>query len=186
MFLDLQHELNQLRAKGTAARVEEFTGIIKKGVYVAGVGGFPLTQEGGWTWCGRPASGPFFNKMFREGLGLSGMLTFMNSSSHTNYKLGSICDDLGHDWGEHWMTASLLFVGYEPPVELAIARHGKFKMSWAEGRTAHKLFMASGSIKDWKKYTRNKDDETFDTATRAALGDAHATVASITEGSYVD
>lgn len=171
-FIDLHHACGSLVSTSTSDRVTEFAERFP-GVWVAGVGGFPILQEQNVSlWCGSPVHFGRIRAELKKSLGLSAVLTYMNKSGMSLNRLGDICIERGHDWGWHWVTLNLLFSGVPLRVELAFARDTRFRLSWPVTRdvTEPRVFMASASFKDWLKFTSNHDDPDFDAETRKAMG----------------
>lgn len=171
MFLDL-HNACMSHEDSIPDRVRAFTETVQ-GVAVIAVGGFPITTENDTLrWCGGPATADRIRGEFAKGLGTSAVLTYMNKAGHSLEKLSSICVERKHDWAFRWMTLSLVFSNVDIAVELAFARDTRFLLSWpvATANTQRpRVFVASGTLKDWVKFVANADSPDFDKYTRAAM-----------------
>lgn len=183
MYLDLHNTILELKSNSVSERVAEFCNKYNETSIVA-VGGFPIIEG---RWCGNKVSHDMFAKYITDGLGLSAVPTFMNKSKKSLNDLGKICFKLGHDWGLHWISVSILFVNEEPQVELAFARDGRFKMGWPLSDSSNgRVWVANASIKDWLKYTKNFNDKDFDKPTRDAMRKARLVLQNIVPGVEVD
>lgn len=174
MFADLEKMCSSLKMNTVEERVEELT-TSQKGVYVVSIGGFRVSTDNDvLIWCGQPVTEKRIQTEIREGLGTSALLTYMNKSNLSAKRLGDICLERGHDWGLHWMSLSLLFVGYDLEVELAFSRDKRFFMSWPVTKVSTGgAFVVNGSLKHWAKFLCHRDDKDYDRASRDAMNDAH-------------
>lgn len=173
IFLDLSSELDCLQTKSVSARVSEFASRVPMGVYVIAIGGFPIySQDEVYHWCEVPVSSSRIAENVMGALGISGLLTFMNKSCLSLNQLGNVCIKHNHTWGYHWITFSLLFVGYDHLAELALTRDKQFWMSWPVGDKTGQVFMASGSIKSWLKFVSHHGSKDWDASSRKAMKDA--------------
>jgi hypothetical protein len=102
-----------------------------------------------------------------KALGLSGMLTYSNKSNFSLGEMGNKCKELEHFWGYNFITLSFLFANVDPIVELSFLRNNTFFQSWIVGNNT--IYGMTGSIKDFKKFISNKDDKSFDLATREIM-----------------
>lgn len=133
------------------------------GVWLTAFGGRPIRPDDDILTC----------------LGESALLTRLNPKSKTRAELGALCLDLGHDWGGHWVTLTLTFFGYDPRVQQAWARDSRFRLSWSE-RT-DEAWSATGSIKDWRRYTSFRADASFHAVVRSAMADALETLSTFSK-----
>lgn len=172
LFLDLHRAVAQLKDGTVLARSLEITQS-NPGVWVVAVGGFPITEDGDedFQWCGSSVTPDRIQKELRAGLGLSATLTYMNKAGHPLDHLGNICIERDHDWAYQWMTLSMVFSGVPYAVEQAFTRDRRFFMSWPvlDHTLGYTVFVATGTIKDWVKYTANADNPDFDRNTRASM-----------------
>lgn len=182
IFLDLADALSTCTERDVASRAQEFIEDYN-GIYLIAVGGFPLTEHRReFFWCGSPLSVERLASEIKRGLGLSGMLTYMNKNRLSLEGLGDICQERQHDWAHHWMSLSILFSGFSPSVELAFARDTRFKLSWPvmpEGKGMAKLFVANGSLHSWTRFSANHTSKDFDEMTRKVLSATHRWIAEL-------
>lgn len=134
--------------------------------------------EGVWitAFGGRPIRG---DEDLLECLGESALLTYLNPKGRSRRDLGALCMNLGHDWCGHWVNLTLTFFGYLPAVQHAWTRDRRFWISWSEATDA--VWSATGSIKDWKRYTSHSDDPSFCGEVRAAMRDARACLSTFSD-----
>ncbi len=156
-------------------------------VTLVAVGGFPITKGiHGYNWCGyKNISLGTIRDEIIKGLGVSGMLTYMNKSRMSNQQMGAMLLDINHTWANHWMTLTFLFNSSEK-VELSFLRHNKFYESWLieQSWMVHrkdKAFAMSGSVKDFSKYVANRNDNSFDIKTRQVMQYIYDTFGSLWE-----
>ena len=177
MFLDLHRAIIQLQTDTVTDRVNEFSNKFP-GCYIVGVGGFPVLHgKKGFQWCGKRIDSGCVRIFMYEALGLSAELTYMNKSRFPLGELGSICAKRGHDWAYRWVTLSLLFSGYDLATELAFTRDTRFYLSWPILPTENlgvnpRVFMVSGSLRDWIKFLGNRESKDFGKSIRQAMADA--------------
>jgi hypothetical protein len=117
-----------------------------------------------------------------EALGLSAVLTHMNRSNLTLKQLGEKCVDKGHYWAYNWITLNLVFIGYTEITELIFCRDGGFKTSWIESnskKNSIKIFMASGNLNDWWRFTNYSDNKSFSIDARLVITDTKNLLAEI-------
>lgn len=131
------------------------------GVYITAFGGRPIKGDEDLLEC----------------LGESALLTYLNPKDKTRQELGHKCIQLGHDWAMHWCNVTLTFFGFRPEVQLAWARDKRFWLSWSE-RTEH-VWSATGSCKDWIRYTNHGDDASFTPTVRQAMREARSCLATM-------
>lgn len=180
-FMDVHLACAQLKAKKVSERVNEFTET-HRGCWIAAFGGVPIRLiDGVPFWGNREVDTATLRDHVMSGLGLSATLTYMNKANHWIGTLGRICANRDHDWGMHWMSASLIFSDVPLHVELAFARDKRFFLSWPVTKTIgeRRVFMASASLKDWAKFVSNAKDPDFDEPTRIAMGLAQMRLAAI-------
>lgn len=190
-LLDLHHAVGQLKEPSTPGRIQE---LVQQhpGVHLCAVGGFPFWERvpgsNCFLWCGTdltPETAPSaIQDALRSGLGLSAVLTHMNTSRLSLNELGDLCAGRQHDWAYNWMTLSLAFIGNLDPeaddidiplqrldAQMAFARDRRFWLSWPIGDLPYggDVFVATASVRDWMKVLSHADDTDFDRATRAAM-----------------
>jgi 8-oxo-dGTP pyrophosphatase MutT (NUDIX family) len=170
IFVDLHHELGLLSSTGVANRIAELSTKLS-GVYVMAVGGFPITMDKGvLRWTGSVVTVERIRDEIRNGLGLSGMLTYANATKLPLRNIGDVCLKLKHEWAYRWMGVTLLFVGYDLAAELAFSRADGFQMSWPVVKEpTGRVFAVSGSLASWGWYLSHANDSSFDSSTRAAM-----------------
>jgi hypothetical protein len=176
-FVDLADLCSKLKSEKVDARIKEMVALVGRGAAVTAIGSFPIIGD---TWCGLPVTVARIQQEIRNALGTSGLLTYMNRSRYSLNELSDICLKYGHDWIFHGLTLSLLFTGYDPQAELAFSRDRRFLMSWPVTKDNQgSVFVATGSLKDWLKFTRHQDDPSFDIETRQAMKDAGLLLAQL-------
>lgn len=174
MFVDLYASCRLLNSGHTVSqRVDDF--VQRHGVVVAvcAIGGFAV--EGGpghWYWLSQPLYADRVRSEIVRGLGVSGLLTYMNRSDLTLEQLGQLCVERDHDWAYQWMTLSVLISGFESEVEWSFARDTRFHLSWPLSQKRHRRapFVATASLKNWKKFVAHAEDKNFDAPTRSVMG----------------
>lgn len=173
MFIDLHKECMQLKSKNKQNRLLELEKNLGNNVYISAIGGFPIIEKNNeYYWCNNVLNNNTIKDQILNALGLSGTLTFLNSSNLSLKELGNLCNKNNHDWCFHWITLTLVFSNYGEKAELAFSRDSKFFMSWVEGGNIGKVFMASASLKSWNKFLKNKNSEDFNKEVKLALNDA--------------
>ena len=186
-FTDLTYALTRLCSDSVEDRVKEFANK-HTGVSIVAICGLPILNKSEVLcdgheelyWAGKKLDVSTVKTHFTEALGLSGMLTYMNKSNLSLEDLGELCNERNHDWGFEWMSISVLFSGYGLPVEMAFSRDTRFYMSWpVQNQPTGQLFVASGSIRSWKRYLWHKDNKDFDKSTRKAMNDTHEVISKI-------
>lgn len=168
LFIDLLYEVSQLATENVSNRALEFHEKID-GVYLYAIGGFPIKKsDDGFTYFNNKIDVDFIQTNLKEAIGLSGIMTFMNKSNLTLLELGNICNNLSHLWCLNWIELSFLIsVPNSKEVELSLLRDKHFYESWTVGKNNNEIiFTMTGSIKDFKKFISNKNDESFDIPTR--------------------
>lgn len=178
-FIDLAALLLPLEGTSVTERILElqrfapWTGIVA-------VGGFPIvTTNGDLQWCGSEVTPKRVGQEVRRGLGLSGMLTYMNKSKLNYDQLGELCSQQGHDWGYRWITFSVLFVGFGLRAELSFTRDSRFLMSWPLCMEPGNVFVATTSVKEWKRFLQHRRDPDWDEASQRAMLSAYDTLSAI-------
>lgn len=175
MFIDLQKAVCSLTSVTVVDRAKEFADRYP-GVFISGVGGFPIIESDGEpTWAGSSITPKKLSIHIINALGASGVLTYMNRNNLQLSQLGAICIKGGHDWAFHWTTISIVLSGYDPAVEWALARNGKFYLSWpvipSKSLGHSPVFVASGSLHTWRKFVGHVDDPDFTSSVRSAMND---------------
>lgn len=169
-FFDMTRAISMLEADSVRERAAEYA-LRFPGTFIVAVGGFPIrvTDGGAMEWAGGPTDR--IATEIRRGLGLSGMLTYMNRSRLSLEELGDLCLRLEHNWAFRWMTLSLVFSGFSHSAELAFARDTRFYLSWpvGPGSPTMPVFVANGSLHSWVRFARHYDDTDFDPDTRKAM-----------------
>ena len=166
LFIDLEKELSRVELLGTS-KIETLVQNLPP-ISLYAIGGFPVKWNGTrYTILGRSADPAVMREEIQSALGLSGMLTYMNKSGLSTSMMGAKCKELGHLWGFNWITISLLFVNKNLAVEKSFLRDSNFYESWSIDNS--KIFGMNGSIKSFMKFVSNKDDKSFDPATRKVM-----------------
>lgn len=168
-FLDLSQEVKLLRKNESSLNND-----LPIALYA--FGGIPITtnKENELIFSGEVIANNelvddyiFFNYLI-QGLGTSGLLTYLNPSDYEIEYLGSICKKKEHEWAYNWMTLSFLIYDETGKVEQSFLRSSKFYTSWTVNKK-HNCFGVSGSIKNFKKFVKYKDDTSFDKETREIM-----------------
>jgi hypothetical protein len=133
------------------------------------------------TYFGTEVTPELLQEQIRLGLGFGGVLTYMNRGGHTLGQLAEMSLDNDHDWAMRNITATLCFANAPTFVEMSFARDRRFHLSWVEPRAKtdwnkHRVFTATASLKDWRKYIYNRDSTDFLKTQRTWLHDAHKVV----------
>lgn len=123
-------------------------------------------------------------EQLRFGLGFGGVLTYMNPGQHTLNELAEISLEHGHDWAMKSITLTLCFAGCPTFVELSFARDRRFHLSWVEPKgpedwSKARVFTATATAKDWKKYVGNRASQDFLRTQREWLAMAHEVLKSL-------
>jgi hypothetical protein len=171
-FTDIMQEFGL--AKGKVAEKVKAVAANAPNVSIYAVGGFPICRglDDSYTLMGNHIDTHKLAFLITEGLGLSGVMTYGNPKYKTLHELGEACRFFQHDWAFNWVTISLLIANQPAIVEKSFLRHNKFYESWTVGDHPD-LFGISGSIKDFKKYSLNYVNESFDAPTRAVMKSIH-------------
>jgi SAM-dependent methyltransferase len=180
-FVDLPWEVLKIDGPTMYARVERLASILP-GVGLCSLGGFPFYTDdaGSLMWVGVHVTHTNLRNFIKQGLGASGVLTYMNKSKLSLEKLGEICADRNHTWAYNWITATAVFAGHAPEVHLAFARDTRFKLGWVmEEHFTGKVFTATAPLKHWMKFTSKKDDKSYDKHTRQAMAEAQSMIEGI-------
>lgn len=168
MFFDLHKQITNSIGENKTSKIAHLAN--NKQVAICAIGGFPIIEiENKFKWLNNDLNQTFIQDCLKDALGFSASITFMNKAGHSLSKLGDICKSNNHDWAFHWVTISFVFCGYNLATELSISRDKRFYMSWAVNDHTGKFFVASGSIKDWLKFSKNFEDKDFDISTREAM-----------------
>lgn len=170
IFIDIEKELKSLSKKETLDRALEFQNKIS-GIYLYAIGGFPIKEiDGVYTLLGKELNEEFISNNLKEALGLSGMLTYMNKSDLSLEFMGDVCFKLNHKWANNWITLSFLVcVPNSKNVEKSLLRDSNFYESWTVTNEDLNFFGISGSVKNFMKFIKNKDDISFDFNTRCFM-----------------
>lgn len=172
-FTDVATWLSSLKADTVPEKLRSLTPTFPPWCSIAAVGGFPVTtQDGVLSWCGSPISEERVKTEALQGLGFSGMLTYLNKSERTYHELGEKCHRLEHKWAYNWINLSVLFVGYGIEAELAFTRDTRFFMSWPVTQSLGVVFVATASLKHWAKFLAHRSDPDFDEDAQAAMASA--------------
>lgn len=135
------------------------------------------------TYFGAPVDRYVIEKQIRKGMGFGGVLTFMNKT-HSLEDLADKSYENDHDWAMRHITVTLCFAGCPTFVEMSFGRDRRFHLSWVEPRgkvdwSLPRVFTATGSLKDWQKYTANRNSSDFLNTQRTWLNKAHAEIHTI-------
>ena len=166
IFTDLERILIQYN-EPPFARIERLEMTLPD-ISICAIGGFPLKIIDNKTYIlNKEITRETISGAITKSLGLSGMLTYANKSNLTLSEMGKKCKQLNHLWGFNFITLTLLFSNQEKEVELSFLRDKRFYESWIIGHSA--VYAFTGTIKNFKKFVSNKDDLSFDKATREAM-----------------
>lgn len=175
MLYNLNRELRKLKGETVEERLAEAAEKLPD-VGIVGLNGIPFISEPPM-YFGRLATIPVIRRQLLFGLGMGGALTYMNNTL-SYVQLGEKCLELGHDWAFRSMTVTVCFAGCPTFVELSFARDRRFHLSWCEPArktdfNLPRVFTATASIKDWKKYLKNRNSEDFLNTQRLWLKKTH-------------
>ena len=190
---DLHYRIQKLKLKegfpDTVATRLDHAAETLPDVGIVAFNGIPFVQDpeyvsphddygrGSVTYFGGPVSPALFEKQTLLGLGVGGVLTYMNQG-HSLEELGQRSLEADHDWAFRSITVTLCFAGCPTFVEMSFARDRNFHLSWVEptGQTnwnMPRVFTATASLKAWKKYMLNRANPDFLATQRKWLRKAH-------------
>lgn len=177
VIYDLHARLAAMRSSSPLDRMAE-AGLTLPPVGVVALNGIPFIGSDPVTYFGHPVTEDSIREQAHLALGLGGVLTYMNTSKFSLEDLADLSLKHGHDWSMHSVNATLCFAGAPTFVEISFARDSRFHMAWVEPRSktdwnCSRVFTATASLKQWKKYTANRDSRDFLATQREWLQRAH-------------
>ena len=176
-FYDLEARIRGLAQTSSRERMVEAAKALPA-VGLVALNGIPFIGDPP-TYFGTPITPQTLQTQVRLGLGFGGVLTYMNSSALTLDELAVLSLKHDHDWAMRNISVTLCFANTPTFVEMSFARDGRFHLSWVEPKGAEdwslpRIFTASASLKDWKKYVANRNSPDFLPTQRSWLDKAHA------------
>ena len=175
MFQDLSVALANLKGDTTNKRLSDALETKRlPPVSIVGIGGFPIKENGDlFTLIGAEITPDSFRTNIVDALGQSAILTFLNPRNRKREEFGERCLKDDHLWALNAIPITLCFSGYSSFVEMSFGRDGSFMkgQSWVESsiETGPRIFTVNGSVKDWLKYCKYRNDFSFKEEMRSCL-----------------
>ena len=167
---------------------ERMVGAMKKWptIFISAIGGIPFQEQSGsfhdinLMWGGMKCSYENFHRLFKSALTESGLLTYMDRSNLKD-NLAELMIQRKEFFGLSLPSVTITFAGCPTFVEMSFARDSNFHLSWVEKQTLGELrvFSATASLKDWKKYLENRNSKSFLAVQRYWLSLAHEIISPL-------
>lgn len=191
MIYDLRDRLSLLHGASLRERLQEAAGTLPP-VGLVAFGGVPFRGSPP-TYMGQEATYEFLQAQVAEALGFSALLTYLNPQRRGLEDLARLLVERDHDWGLYVPQVSVCFAGCPLFVELSFARDRRFHLLWVDNmlgvdalrgegagdRLHARVFIATASIKEWRRYLRNRSNDDFKHVHRSWLSHAYEVIAPI-------
>jgi hypothetical protein len=177
MIYDLAYIVRNLKGETVADRLEELCHQLYP-VSIVALNGIPFIQNGyEMTYFHMPVEEDDIREELLNALGLGAVLTHLTPGKEL-HELAELSLENDHDWAFHSVNITLCFAGCPTFVEMSFARDSRFHLSWVEPKaktdwSKPRVFIATASLKTWKKYIRNRQNPDFLSTQRKWMLIAH-------------